>query len=260
MSYQVHFSPDDVTTQAEDGDNLIQTAMRAGVHVNASCGGAGVCGKCRVILEEGELESPRTDKLSEADYAKGYRLACQSLIRGDVKIRVPVESQMDGKALDRVRPGANAAREAKEVGVERLKEEGLFRPPFVKRLVKMNPPEPGDNVSDLTRLINALRKEYGLHNLSIDYKVVKELPHLLREEEFAATVTLAYRPSHETGDEGLRIRLTDIQPGDSTCRNYALAVDLGTTTVWPSFWTCAPVRWWPRRRISTARSATAKTC
>jgi ferredoxin len=29
--------------------------MEAGVHINASCGGEGVCGKCRVIIEDGNV-------------------------------------------------------------------------------------------------------------------------------------------------------------------------------------------------------------
>ncbi|MDY6851332.1 MAG: 2Fe-2S iron-sulfur cluster-binding protein, partial [Thermodesulfobacteriota bacterium] len=57
---KVHFLPDDVSIEVEEGENLLKAAMLAGVHINASCGGAGVCGKCRVILEDGDLESPRT--------------------------------------------------------------------------------------------------------------------------------------------------------------------------------------------------------
>ena len=43
--------------EVETGTNLIRVAMDAGIHINASCGGEGVCGKCRVILEDGELEN-----------------------------------------------------------------------------------------------------------------------------------------------------------------------------------------------------------
>jgi ferredoxin len=76
-THQVHFIPDDVTIEVEDGANLLQSAMQAGVHVNASCGGSGVCGKCRVILEGGDLDSPKTDLISARDYASGYRQACR---------------------------------------------------------------------------------------------------------------------------------------------------------------------------------------
>ncbi len=35
------------------------------MHINASCGGEGVCGKCRILLEEGELDSLRSGLMSD---------------------------------------------------------------------------------------------------------------------------------------------------------------------------------------------------
>ncbi len=230
-TYSVNFLPDNVKVEAEDGANLLQVAMSAGVHINAICGGEGVCGKCRVILEEGDLESPRSSLLSEEDYRSGYRQACQSLVRSDVTVRVPVESQLEAKALNRPRPGRNAARVAKEIGVEQLKAENIFNPPFVKRVLKVEPPTAEDNISDLSRIINALRIEQDIHNLSVDFTVIKTLPDVIREKNFETTVTLAYRPSFISEPESARIRLTNIQSGDHAGTNYALAVDVGTTTV-----------------------------
>ena len=48
---KVVFAPYNKSVTVADGANLIRTAMEAGVHINASCGGAGVCGKCRVLIE-----------------------------------------------------------------------------------------------------------------------------------------------------------------------------------------------------------------
>ncbi|HBZ56480.1 MAG TPA: hypothetical protein DEO88_13835, partial [Syntrophobacteraceae bacterium] len=59
----VLFHPHNKTVTVAAGDNLIRTAMEAGVHINASCGGAGVCGKCRVLIESGEVEGGITEKL-----------------------------------------------------------------------------------------------------------------------------------------------------------------------------------------------------
>lgn len=230
-TYKVHFLPDDISVEVEEGENLLQAAMLAGVHINASCGGAGVCGKCRVILEDGDLESPRTEKISPEDYESGYRQACSSLVRGDLEIRVPVESQMDARALNRVRPSKNANRQAEEIGVERLIAEGKFDPPYVKKLVKVEPPAAGDNISDLTRLINTLRTQHDVHNLEVDFKVIKTLPQVVREGHFETTMTLAYSPSHLDGTKPHDIDLTDIQSGDHSQTNFGLAVDIGTTTI-----------------------------
>ncbi len=47
---RVHFEPDNADIMVEKGSNLLQAAIDAGVHINASCGGAGVCGTCKVLL------------------------------------------------------------------------------------------------------------------------------------------------------------------------------------------------------------------
>ncbi|MEW5722072.1 MAG: ASKHA domain-containing protein [Thermodesulfobacteriota bacterium] len=231
-AHKVTFLPDGVTVQVEDGANLLQTAMRAGIHVNASCGGEGVCGKCRIILESGHLESPRSEHISPADYEQGYRQACKAWVRGQVQVRIPVESQLSAKALNRMRPSVNASREAQEISIEQLKAQELFNPPYVKYLVKVNPPAPGDNISDLNRVINHLKSQYDVHNLQVDFKAIKSLSRVVREGDFETTVTLAYPPSHVVDPDSSKIGLTDVQPGDHTRKNYALAVDIGTTTVY----------------------------
>ena len=47
---QVTFLPSDVSIEVPRGETVLRAAMAAGVHINASCGGDGVCGKCRVII------------------------------------------------------------------------------------------------------------------------------------------------------------------------------------------------------------------
>ena len=46
--YRIRFLPIDRVYPAAKGDNLLEIAMQAGVHINASCGGRGVCGKCKI--------------------------------------------------------------------------------------------------------------------------------------------------------------------------------------------------------------------
>ena len=47
-----------VTVDCNVGDNLLELARRANVAIDAPCSGNGSCGKCRIKLVEGELESP----------------------------------------------------------------------------------------------------------------------------------------------------------------------------------------------------------
>jgi len=61
---RVHFEPDNVDIAVAPGANLLETAIAAGVHINASCGGNGTCGTCKVLIEQGEVKSFRTAKVS----------------------------------------------------------------------------------------------------------------------------------------------------------------------------------------------------
>ncbi|MBN4060144.1 2Fe-2S iron-sulfur cluster binding domain-containing protein, partial [Desulfotalea psychrophila] len=75
-TYTVTFLPANKSIKVKNKTSLIKAAQKAGLHINASCGGAGVCGKCRVLLEQGVLEGGNSEKLSAEEYNRGYRQAC----------------------------------------------------------------------------------------------------------------------------------------------------------------------------------------
>ncbi|MDP6043524.1 MAG: 2Fe-2S iron-sulfur cluster binding domain-containing protein, partial [Dehalococcoidales bacterium] len=72
---KVHFIPDNVDIVVDQGENLLQAAIAAGVRVYASCGGAGTCGTCKVLIEKGRVETPRTAKVSDEEFKQGIRQA-----------------------------------------------------------------------------------------------------------------------------------------------------------------------------------------
>ena len=55
----------DVVLHASEGDNLLAAAQRANVAIDAPCSGNGACGKCKVKLVSGELDSPQTRHISD---------------------------------------------------------------------------------------------------------------------------------------------------------------------------------------------------
>ena len=71
------------------GDNLLEVARGANVAIDAPCSGNGACGKCRVQLKGGELDSKKTLHISDEEYGAGWRLACMSKISADVEVLVP---------------------------------------------------------------------------------------------------------------------------------------------------------------------------
>jgi len=223
--YKVRFLPHEREIVVEDGRTLISAAMDAGVHINASCGGEGVCGKCRVIIEQGEVEGGLSKFLSKEDIEKGYRLACQALIKSDLVVRVPTESAIDTRVLNKEYSSRKKAR-IHQVDLNEIKEKGLFVPPVEKIYIELPEPTHDDNIADVTRLVNHLRAEKDEHRLEFDLSVIRKIPDVLREAGFSVTVTIA-RAVREAGKN----RVINIQPGDTTDRNFAIAVDIGTTTV-----------------------------
>lgn len=224
---KIVFNPDKIEVIVPEGENLLRAAMRAGIHINASCGGEGVCGKCRVIIDKGEVESDRTDKLSPEDYALGVRQACKTKIIDDLEVTIPTESQLDRKVLDRDRPRSGAWQVVSQLKIEDLIVNGKFHPPFEKKYLEISPPTIADNISDLSRVIRSLKQVHGIHNITVDFYAIKKMSSVLRQGDWKITVTIG-NPRKKGG----KIQLINIEPGDTTQQNFAVAIDIGTTTVW----------------------------
>jgi uncharacterized 2Fe-2S/4Fe-4S cluster protein (DUF4445 family) len=222
---QVTFLPNQISIEVPSGESVLRAAMAAGVHINASCGGDGVCGKCRVIIEAGRTEGETSEKISAQDREKGYRLACKTAIMSDVTVRIPVESAVDTSALQRQAPRRTAT--VKQIGLEEIKEQGRFFPAVEKRYLELSPPDTQDHLPDVTRLINHLRMHHDEHGIEVQMPVIRKIPTVFREQDFKVTVTLA-RPVRASG----KTQLINVQAGDTTDHNYAVAMDIGTTTIY----------------------------
>jgi len=225
-TYEVVFLPQNKKIDVEEGEYLIRAALDAQVHINASCGGEGVCGKCRVRIEEGAVDGGISEKLGDEDIGKGYRLACQSRINGPLKVRIPVESAVDAGVLNLKRSPRRTAK-IREMDFDELKERGLFVPPVEKKRLMLPEPTAQDNLPDVTRLVSFLKLTHDEHRLDVDLPVMRKIPDILRKNNFDVTATLA-RPVREDG----KTRIINVQPGDETGRNYAIAMDIGTTTLY----------------------------
>jgi uncharacterized 2Fe-2S/4Fe-4S cluster protein (DUF4445 family) len=225
-NYTVHFLPHEKKISIPKGETLIRAAIEAGVHVNASCGGEGVCGKCRIIIENGMVDGGISERLSDEDLEKGYRLACQSIVKEDITVRVPVESSVDASILNAKSTPRQTAR-IKQMDLNDLKEKGLFAPPVEKKYLELPEPTAEDHLPDVTRLVSHLKIAHDEHLLMVSLPVIRKIPEILRKDDFRITATLE-RPVHD----GRKTDIINIQPGNTTDRNYAIAVDIGTTTVY----------------------------
>ena len=75
---------------APEDSNLLRVSLREKGGIPFKCGG-GICGTCRCKIEQGlentdAIKAKERKHLTEADIARGYRLACQTFLRGNVSV------------------------------------------------------------------------------------------------------------------------------------------------------------------------------
>ena len=215
---QIVFQPSGRRGEIEAGKSILEAARTLGVGIEAACGGARVCGKCRVIVETGRFEklgiasapdhvSPVGDVerrfLTAEELARGYRLACNAFLTGDLVVTVPEES-----------------RSAKQVILEKGRERQIELRPAVKNVTVQLPPATlSDFRDDARRLLDALEKETGLRGLTVDFPVLRDLPGILRQNDWQATATIWQ------DKEVIRVA-----PGERKT-SLGAAIDIGTTTL-----------------------------
>ena len=223
---RVHFEPDNVGITVERGASLLQAAIDAGVHITASCGGTGVCGTCKVLIEKGEVESSRSEKLSQEEWEQGIRQACQSRVLTDLTVNVPVESRLEtavvSREIEMTTGGAGPA--------EAIATGWRFKPPLNKCYVELPPPTSADNTSDLSRLLRGLKKQCSLNNVGVDLDVVRKLPRVLRKKKYRVTATTLVKAVKTKADKRKPTIIT-IEPGNTSQKHFSLAFDIGTTTI-----------------------------
>jgi len=225
QEYTVTFLPTGRTSRVRAGTELLKAARKAGLHINASCGGAGVCGKCRVVVEQGTVLGGKSEKISAASYEQGYRQACSALVCENVSVRIPEESSRRG-GLGTAIPQRNHARRH-VFDMEELKQEGGWFPSVEKVCIELSPPAGHDNRADAGRLLQGLSAQYNRKCELKSLVFLRKLGKALRRDNFQATATLEVPVN-----QGARYRLLDIQPGYQCHRNFGLAFDIGTTTVY----------------------------
>jgi uncharacterized 2Fe-2S/4Fe-4S cluster protein (DUF4445 family) len=216
---QVTFLPDEVSVFVEEGSTIEDAAKVGGVYVNTICGGDGLCGKCRVIVRSGEVSSKPTALLERDEIRLGYVLACQTAIYGDVVVEVPPETRLEGRPkLEHeeahrfgdivLRPGAKAY---------------AFDPLSRKWFLKLPPPSLTDNVGDIERVYRELRRRADYPVMQTGLFNIRSLARVLRDNQWQTTVTLGHR--------GKTVEVVQFETGDTSARNYGVAVDVGTTTI-----------------------------
>ncbi|WP_107764531.1 ASKHA domain-containing protein [Nocardioides terrigena] len=181
------------------GVTVFDAASWNGIAIDSTCGGHGTCHKCKVRVEGGDVPVTRHDvrTFTGGQLAEGWRLGCLVHATRDLAVEVPPLT---------TRP------KAATVGIGR---QVILRPAIQKRYVELAEATLSDQRTDLARLTDAIDDL----ELTADLHVLRRLATVLREADFKVTAVVI--------DEDL----IDVEPGDTTSTRYAIAFDLGTTTV-----------------------------
>ena len=205
MPVTVLFNPINRQVDVQRGENLLDVMRDAGIRIESLCGGKGMCGKCKVILESGDIKkvSKTPDKfLSQAELDQGYYLACMVRVQGDCTFTIPTESRIDSP----------------KILLTAEVDLGELDPSAAKYLLEASP------FVDSPLLVSHRRitlKGYRGLQPRVDDDVYSKVQMLGEREPLTATVTRTNKFPE----------IIDVVPGDLTLSNYGLAIDIGTTTI-----------------------------
>ena len=195
------------------GTLLTEAATAAGVYLAQPCGGQGRCGRCAVQVTQGKVRRRSTVRLSEADVAAGFALACQAVVEGDVQVVVPEQETLDRHLT--------SDRTAVEVTVPEGYDWRIDQ--SIRRIhLTLPPPTLDDQRDDWSRLLTTMGQY-----LDVSLPLLRQVGTALREGEWQVTAVL----QTDSGQE--RARLIDLVPGHVSQEDpiFGLAIDIGTTTV-----------------------------
>jgi uncharacterized 2Fe-2S/4Fe-4S cluster protein (DUF4445 family) len=196
---KLDFAPSNQSFKVPPGVSVFDAASWNGIAIDSTCGGHGTCKKCKVQITEGIVPISRLDirAFSQEELKNGWRLACVARATENLAITVPAMT---------TRP------KAATVGVGR---QVILRPAIQKRYLELVEPTLHDQRPDIQRVKDAIDDL----EVNVEFQVLQKLPTVLRKNNFKVTAVVV--------DD----LLIDIEPGDTTDKRFAIAYDLGTTTV-----------------------------
>jgi uncharacterized 2Fe-2S/4Fe-4S cluster protein (DUF4445 family) len=217
----IRFEPAGRQVEVAAGTLLSDAAQQAGVDILMPCGGQGRCGRCAVVVQEGDVRRRSTAHLSPEDVKEGYALACQASVEEDVVILVPPQEKIER----RLKESKRAEKVALPFPYDRHDQ------PLRKLAVTLEPPTLQDQTDDWSRLQRELARRYDLESVQASLPVLQKLGPTLREGEWTVTLVVDL---DSWGCPGGPPRLIDVLPGERLESLWAVAIDIGTTSnhVW----------------------------
>lgn len=204
-------------------ESLLTIAKRSGVSIDAPCNGNGTCGKCKVRIASGEVESQISRHLSEEEYADGWRLACDTIPVSDVEVEVPSTASDFKTGIKTADLNDPKTVKVFEDAYQLLSADGIMDEKAVfTRVYELEAPTLEDTVADNDRLMMAVAAEFGCE-AELTFTALKKLAWVLRDNAFRVRVVLT--------KQGEKIRIMDVLAPEGSTQVCGIAIDIGTTTV-----------------------------
>jgi uncharacterized 2Fe-2S/4Fe-4S cluster protein (DUF4445 family) len=214
----VVFTPSGRRARFPVGTPLLTAARSLGVDIDSVCGGRGICGRCKVVVAEGQFQkhgissgAKSLSPLSEPEHLfsqkrglkSGCRLSCHATLNGDAVIDVPAESQVHRQVI------------RKEAEDHDIRLNPLIRLFYVE----VDEPDMNQPIGDMERLLDALSKQWELSGLTFDSTVLARLQPALRNGKRKLTVAIHDEQLVSAVWAGLKQQV------------YGVAIDIGSTTL-----------------------------
>ena len=219
---RIVFTPSGRQGEVPSGTTVLQAARSLGVDIDSVCGGRAMCGRCQVVVGEGDfakhgikssadsvtgrsaVEDRYADKRGLAD---GRRLSCQAILCDNVVIDVPAESQVHDQVI-------------RKAADDRIIEVDA---PTRLCFIEVREPDMHEPSGDLRRIIEALQEQWpdrlSGEPVTADLHVMRGLQVALRKGQWQVTVAL--REGH---------RIIGVWPGLKE-QVVGAAIDIGSTTM-----------------------------
>ncbi|MBY8987483.1 MAG: DUF4445 domain-containing protein, partial [Candidatus Lokiarchaeota archaeon] len=221
----IDFEPISRRLHYKKNENIYQLLVNSGIRVRSLCGGLGTCGKCKLLVQQGNkyLNLPTDSEkklLTTEEISENFRLACQCYIAEDKvdlikkqpqpQIRVFLPQEFVFEDFKILTSGLN---------------KGINLNPNVKKVfIEVNKPNLKTPTPDLERIVATLLSTTEINKdllePSFEFETLKKLPSTLRIDNHRITLTL-YEDN----------KVIDCEAGNKVANNYGIAFDIGTTTL-----------------------------
>ena len=219
---KVTFTSHNKEIYCNKGDKLLDVARNADIFIDAPCNGNVSCGKCKVRLIKGKVDTEKTHHIKDEEWNQGYILACNTKVIEDIDIEVPskLSSSMYGMKIE-----GSDNRKDKEVfdrAKKIIKENNFkFETNIEKTYIELDEPTLDDNISDIDRIERHIRNSLGYNEIDFTIDLLRKVPTVIRKDNFKVTITYIKKKN--------KITILNIESGNTENKLYGVAID--TTSV-----------------------------